>query len=321
MGQDYTYIIARLRAIEAEMPDAAWFQRLVRTPVDGLLPMAREFFYGFEHVASIADFETGLEEERAQFMTLLTGLLSDEAMILFLRSEYDFDNAIHAWKAAKLGREPFLTGAGLVDRESIRKGAEEGDSGSLPGHISELLETLEHRNEKEGLTSAQYAGEALKFGFLLDSAPGAEALGYTRRRIDLMNIGTLIRLKRTSLRSAGMEEALLDGGAIDRNSFLTLLREPEDEIYSFLHFSDYRGLLRAGLAQDAAPWRIDAAARSFLLGSLEESRRRFFDLSPILYHVELRARNEHITRTVFVGKQNGIPEERILERVEPALAS
>lgn len=321
MAQDYTYIVARLRALEAEMPDSAWFQRLVRAPADGLLPMIREFFHGFEQVGSLADFETGLEAERAEFMLFLTGLLSDRDTILFLRSEYDFDNAIQAWKAAKLGRESVLTDAGLIDHELILKGAVEGDRGDLPGHIGWLLEILEQHHEKSGFSSAQYAGEALKYGFLLGVAPGDAARDYTRRRIDLMNIGTLIRLKRTSLRAAGTEDALLDGGLIDRDRFLTLLGEPEDELHTFLHFSDYRGLLRLGLGQEAAPWRIDAASRSFLLGTLGESRLRFFDLSPLLYHIELRARNEYVTRSVLTGKSNGIPEERILERVELALVS
>lgn len=321
MAQDYTYIVARLRALEAEMPDPAWFQRLVRTPVDGLLPMAREFFHGFEQVGTLVDFESGLEAERTEFMTFITGLLNDEATILFLGSEYDFDNAIQAWKAAKMGREPVLSGAGLVDRELIRKGAVEGDRGDLPGHIGRLLEALERHDEKEGPTRAQYAGEAMKYGFLLGVAPGGAARGYMRSRIDLMNIGTLIRLKRTHLRSAGTEEAMLDGGSIERDRFLTLLGEPEEELYSLLHFSDYRSLLRLGLGQEAAPWRIDAASRNFLLGTLEESRLRFFDLSPLLYHIELRARNEYLTRMVLTGKSNRMPEEKILERVELALVS
>jgi V/A-type H+-transporting ATPase subunit C len=321
MGQDYTYIVARLRAMEAEMPDPAWFQRLVRTPVGGLLPMVREFFHGFEQVGSLADFEVGLEAERVEFMSFIAGLLSDEATITFLGSDYDFDNAIQAWKAAKLGREPVLSGAGLVDRELIQRGAAEGDRGDLPGHIGSLLEALEHYDGKDGLTRAQYAGEAMKYRFLLGAAPGDAARDYMRSRIDLMNIGTLIRLKRTHLRAAGTEEAMIDGGSIGRDRFLALLGEPEDELYSFLHFSDYRGLLRLGLGQEADPWRIDAASRRFLLGTLKESRLRFFDLAPLLYHIELRARNEYLTRMVLTGKSNGMPEERILERVDLALVS
>jgi len=279
MARDYTYIVARLRALEAEMPDAAWFQRLARSPVGGLVSMAREFFPGFEQAGSAAEFESGLEAERTGFMVFLAKLLGDGPEILFLLSEYDFDNLLHAWKAAKLGREPVLTGAGLVDPDSVRKAAAEGARDILPTHIGRLLEELERQIEKGDLASAQYAGEAMKYRFLLD------------------------------------------GGSIERDRFAGLLGEPEEELYSFLEYSDYRSLLRMGLGREADLWKIDSVLSGFLLGALEESRLSFFDLSPVLYHIALRARNERAVRAVFAGRPNGLPEDLVLERVEAALAS
>jgi hypothetical protein len=321
MDRDYTYIVARLRALEAEMPDAAWFQRLVRSPVGGLVAMAREYFPGFEQVESAAGFETGLEEERTLFMVFLTKLLGDGDTILFLRAGYDFDNLLHAWKAAKLGRAPVMTGAGLVDTELILKAVESDEPGVLPDHIGMLLEKLGQHLEKSDLASAQYAGETMKYRFLLGIAPGEAAGTHMRRKIDIANIVTLIRLKRSSLRATNSEDPLLEGGLIDRSRFAALLREPEEELYSFLRYSDYRGLLRFGFGQEADLWRIYSASRSFLMDALGESRLEFFDISPLLYHIELRDRNEYITRTVIVGKVNGIPEDTILERVEAALVS
>lgn len=321
MAQDFTYIVARLRALEAEMPDAAWFQRLARSPLGGIVSMAREYFPGFEQVGSHAEFEIGLEADRTGFMVFLTSLLDDESVILFLRSEYDFDNLIHAWKAAKLAREPVLTGAGLVGPELVGRAALEGDPDILPGHLGELLDGLERHLEKGGLASAQYTGEAMKYRFLLDVAPAGAARDHVRRRIDLANTGTLIRLTRTSLRAAGREEALLRGGTIERDRFAALLDETEEELYSFLQYSDYRGLLRMGLGQEADLWKVDSVLRGFLIDALAGSRLSFFDLSPLLYHIELRARNEHIMRVVLVGKRNGFSEDMILERVEAALVA
>ncbi len=321
MPRDYTYIVARLRALEAEMPDTSWFQRFVRSPVGGLVSMAREYFPGFEQVESAAGFEAGIEEERTLFMVFLTKLLGEGETVLFLRAGYDFDNLLHAWKAAKLGRASALTGAGLVDPELILEAVESEDPGMLPDHIGALLEMLGRHLEKADLSSAQFAGEALKYRFLLGIAPGGAASAYMRHKIDLANIVTLVRLKRSSLRATDPERSLLEGGLIDRDRLASLLKEPEEELYSFLRFSEYRGLLRFGLDQEADLWRISSASRSFLLDALGESRLEFFDISPLLYHIELRARNEHITRTVIVGKTNGIPDDAILERVEAALVS
>lgn len=318
---DYTYIVARLRALEAEMPDAAWFQRFVRSPAGGLVSMAREYFPGFEQVESAAGFEAGLDEERRLFMDFITKLLGEGETVLFLRAGYDFDNLLHAWKAGKLERTPVLTRAGLVEPDLILEAVEKEDPGMLPGHLGAFLDMLGGYIEMTDLASAQYAGEAMKYRFLLGIAPGEAAVLYTRRRIDLANIVTLVRLKRSSLHADDPGRSLLEGGSIERGRFTALIREPEEELYSFLRFSDYRGLLRFGLEHGVDLWKVSAAARGFLLGALGESRLEFFDISPLLYHVELRARNERITRTVVVGKTNGIPDEAIMQRVEAALAS
>ncbi len=318
---DYTYIVARLRALESDMPDTSWFQRFVRTPADGLVSMAREHFPGFEQVDSVAGFEAGLEEERRIFMDFLSRLLGEDGTILFLRAGYDFDNLLHSWKADKLERTPVLTRAGIADPDLILEAVEKDDPRMLPDHLGALLEMLGQYTEKGDLASAQYAGEAQKYRFLLGIAPGEAAERYMRTKIDLANIVTFVRLKRSSLRARDDERALLEGGLIDRGRLAALIKEPEEELYSFLRFSEYRGLLRFGLEHEADLWKISSAAGSFLLDELGESRLEFFDISPLLYHIELRVRNEHITRTVLVGKVNGIPDDTILQRVETALAS
>ena len=57
MAVDFTYAVARLRAIEAAMPDRAWFMRMVRSPARQLLAGVREHYPGFEGVDALHDFE------------------------------------------------------------------------------------------------------------------------------------------------------------------------------------------------------------------------------------------------------------------------
>jgi vacuolar-type H+-ATPase subunit C/Vma6 len=321
VATDYTYIVARLRALEADMPDTAWFQRLARSSPGGLVTMMREHYRGFEKVTSIEDFETGLEAEQSAFLLLLSSLIDDPATLAFIRSEYDFDNALYAWKAKNWGGEPLTSDSGLVDKELLTKAVEDQDRKLLPDHLRDFLEEIELSGEKDEPALVQSAGEAMKYRFLLGIAPGAEAGEYIRMRIDLMNIKMLIRSKRSKLRSTEPDRGFLEGGSIDRALTGRLLKESEEDIYAFLRISDYRRLLDLGLGAETPLWRADDAFRLFLLEKLGESRLRFFDLSPVLFHIELRDRNEHIARTVLVGKLNGMPEDWILERVQALLPS
>jgi V/A-type H+-transporting ATPase subunit C len=319
MSVDYTYIVARLRSVEAELPDKAWFQRLVRTAPDSLLQMIREYFRGFERVASLDDFEQGLEAERASYLDLISSLVGDCDVISFLRSGYDFDDALHLVEARGMGRKAVFTGLGLIDPGLFEKALTDGDFERFPGPIREFLAQVAGRADKDEPAAVQYYGENLKFRHLLDAAPDMEATRYTKTRIDLANITTFVRLKRSKLRSVKIEDAFLEGGVIAGERFASLLREPEDELYSFLQRSDYRRLPSWGLAKDAPLWKVEAAARVFLLDAMGESRLRFFDISPVLFHIELRNRDEHVLRTILTGKSNGLPEEHILERVDQNL--
>lgn len=321
MPVDYTYIVARLRAIEAELPDKAWFQRLAKSAAGQLIGSLREHYHGFERVDAVDEFELGLEMERASYLDLISSLMGDEAVISFLRSGYDFDSALHLVKARRMGGKAYFTGFGLVERELFEKAFEDGDFDRFPVMIREYLARVDERAEKDEPSALQYFGENLKYRYLLDAAPNREAAHYLRTRIDLANIVILIRLERSRLRSERLEEAFLEGGWIGREHFISLMREPEDELYSFLQFSDYRRLLTSGLAKETPLWRVEALARTFLFESLGESRLRFFDISPVLFHIELRGRDEHVLRTILTGKQNGMPEEFIMERVDQILPS
>ncbi len=321
MPVDYTYVVARLRAIEAELPDKAWFQRLAGSASAQLIGSLREHYRGFERVDTVDEFERGLEAERASCLGLISSLVGDDSVISFLRWGYDFDNALHLVKARRMGGKAYFTDFGLVERALFEKALEDGDFDQFAGTVREYLMKVDGMAEKDEPAALQYFGENLKYRYLLDAAPDRETAHYFRTRIDLANIVTLIRLERSKLWSVRPMEAFLEGGRIGRDHFISLMREPEDELYSFLQFSDYRRLLTAGLAKDTPLWRVEALARAFLLESLGESRMRFFDISPVLFHLELRGRDEHVLRTILTGKSNGMPEEFIMERVDQILPS
>lgn len=323
VAEDYTYIVARLRAVEAALPERAWFERLSRAPEENLLGSLREHFRAFEGVGSLLEFERALTEERAGALDLVSSLLSGERARLLLRAGHDFDNVRHAWKASKLGREATaLTPFGLVPAAAVAETFAGKLRGALPPHLERLVETLDASYEaSKSLATAEYAGEAAKRRFLFETAPDERAAEYLRMKVDLANIGSFVRLRREPFRSEGLAAAWLPGGEIPPDRFASLFGEPVDEFFSYLATTSYRFLGAAGLAKDAPLWRVDAVLRRATMELLGGSRYRHFDISPVLYHVELRERDEEILRRIITGKLNRMNEEMLLERVEALLAA
>jgi vacuolar-type H+-ATPase subunit C/Vma6 len=321
VAEDYTYTVARLRAIEAAMPDKAWFQRLARTPEGGMLNALREYYPAFEGVASLAEFEGGLEAEKLDILELVSALVPDRGADEFLRAGYDFDNLVHVWKASRLGAVPTLVPFGLVDTERI-EGAVRGEGrGGLPDHLAVLLERLRAMGDGEDLLAAELTGEQAKWDFLRGKAPGEPAREYIRVKIDLVNIKNYIRFKRVELRGAISEAAWVDGGEIETVRWRSFFREPEDELYKFLEITNYRNLLRFGLEGETPLWRIEPILDAQLLLCIDGSRYRFFDISPVIYHLELHERNERLLREIIVGSMNRLPEDMMLEKVDALLLS
>ncbi len=321
VADDYTYTVARLRAIEAAMPDKAWFQRLARTPEEGMIAALREYYPAFEGVASLAEFERGLEAEKLDILELVSSLVPDTGANEFFRAGYDFDNLVHVWKSSRLGAAPALVPFGLIESDRIEKAVRGEERGGLPDHLAVLLERLRAMGDEGDLLAAEFMGEQAKWDYLVMRAPGAPAREYIRAKIDLVNIKNYIRIKRVELHGTISEGAWVDGGEIETVRWRSLFREPEDELYKFLEMTEYRSLLRFGLERETPLWRIEPILYAQLLLCIDESRYRFFDISPVIYHLELHERNERLLRGIIVGSMNRLPEDMILEKVDALLLS
>lgn len=315
VSQDYTYIVARMRALEASMPDRAWFQRMARSPVDSLLVSVREYFHGFEAVASLDDFESGIEAGKGEILALLCSLVTDPAVELFLRGAYDFDNLLHRRKASILGRKAAFNPFGLLDEETVAK-AESGSAAGLPAHIKSYMEKLGAAELSAGLEKVEYAGESARWEFLLAASPSPGARSYVSCRIDLANIMTYARLKRTSLRSDSHGGVWIAGGEIDRQTLIAMFKEPEDAFYTYLEFTSYRSLPAKGLGVGTPMWKAEAMCRAELLDRIGDAKYRFFDLMPVIHHLETRERDAHLLRAVILGRLAGLPEKMMLETIE-----
>jgi len=313
---DYTYAVARLRAIEASLPDRAWFQRLVRAPADALLGAVREGCGAFDAVEALHRFEDGIEAEKEATLRLVCGLVGDEGVSTFLRASHDFDNLAHAWKAALLDRPASLTGYGVVDPMTLEEAVRKGRLSDLPDFLRETAEALDAEGDAIGPADVAYRVERHKWRWLLGAAPDATARRHVSGRIDLLNVRSIVRAHRDPFRRERIVEGLLEGGLVERSRWVALAGEPESELYSFLGLSDYRLLVRLGLGVDCPLWKLDPIVVATTIELGRGSAYRFFDIGPVLHHLDLRDRNCRLLRMVLAGKVNEVPDEIVQENVD-----
>jgi vacuolar-type H+-ATPase subunit C/Vma6 len=320
LAVDYTYAVARLRAIEAAMPDRAWFMRMVRSPAHQLLAGVREHYPGFEGIDAIHDFERGIELDMGSLYDLFSSVLGEGPVTEFLRAGRDFDNYVLALKGKMLGAEPVLLPFGLTRTELVEAAADSGDPLLLPEYLKGLHDSLVEPMEKELPVALDREGESAKWQYLLGAAPSEEARHWARLRIDMANIKSFARLRMTDLRKGDAAGTWIAGGTIESSRFESLYTEPFEDFLSFLGSTEWRGLPARGFDREMEAWKIDTALDGVLRDLIGGSRSRFFDVMPLLYHVELRQRNDRILRTIITGRINNLPEDDIAESVEALLS-
>lgn len=316
MAADHTYLVARLRSLEAGMPDRGWYGRLARTPAGQLLTTVRERFPGFEGIDAVHRFEEGIEAERAAFTALLAALAPDRRVLEFLLGGEDFDNYVQAWKGRMIHAEGVLTPFGLVPAEEIAAAVADGDPSKLPARLKELHDRFTALSQAATPAELDYAGENAKWDWLLHAAPEEGAREWARLRIDMANIKSFVRLRRTSLRPDPPPTVFIAGGTIEASRLAVLLDQPIEEFFSLLASTRWHGLAAAGFNAQTPAERIDALLLRRLLDLLGDARLRFFELAPVLYSIELRRRAWTLLRLVFTGAINGLPEDLLAARVE-----
>jgi len=324
---DYTYIVARLNAVEASMPEDSWFERLARMETGSIQSSLREYFRGFENAESIRQFETVLEAEKLRGLDLVSKLISSRDVLIFLRGGYDFDNFLYLWKTKLLGGEndidegkhfvPF----GLIPQDRMKEAINSETGTQLPFYIKEIFERLSGITDADQILMAQSLCESAKWRCLLDMAPSPYAVFITKCRIDLENIKSLIRAKRTDFRKDSQDYIWISGGDIERLTLEKFFKEPEDELYLYLNTSRYSWLTSHGLDSETALWKIDPLIFKQIFNMMVDSRYRYFDIGPVICHLEIRERNIMLLRSVITGKINHMPDNDILEMVESILPS
>ncbi len=302
------------------MPDRAWFMRMVRSPARQLLSGVREYYDGFEGVDELHGFEAGIEADLASLFDLFSSVLGEGPVTEFLRASADFDNYVLAVKGGMLGAEPVLVPYGQAGTDVVAAAASSGDATFLPAYLKELGEILAGPREKGLPVSLDREGESAKWRFLLAAAPSEDARRWVRHRIDRGNIKSFARLRLTDLRKGDTADAWVAGGTIEASRFESLYPEPFEDFLSFLGSTEWRGLPARGFGRDMEAWRIDTALDSAMFDLTSGSRSCFFDIVPLLYHIELRERNARILRTIFTGRINNLPEDDMIESVEALLS-
>ena len=318
----YGFAVGKIRVLETRVIDRGALERLLDASTFAEQKrLLSETPYGrfLEGAETPEAVERSLDEALESWFRFLGEAELPAEVASFFLVQYDYDNLRAAAKARVLSAptDGLFTGHGEVPLESFS-----ADLGALPGALGEIaralpdMESDEAPSPAEAVLAVDDAVDAGMFAEMLLLARASRSrflVEYTRLRIDLANVRTLVRGSIAGLSAARVTGSLVDGGAIDLTVMKSLAGAPKDDIVAALRARpELRMLPDVDLAD---PSVLDVAVESLALGAIERGRRGPIGPEPVIAYVLARQVEVSLLRVLLLGQLAGTDPETLRVRV------
>ncbi len=322
--QEYLCVSAYVRALESRLLSSGDYARMIDADsAESALRILSDRGYPamIPHMSAV---ETDLRQAREETLADLACMLPDAAILDLFRLPYDYHNVKVALKALWTGRDArhLLMGGGTLDPATLYQRVETGEEGQFSQDLAIAI--------REARDTVAATGDPQKGDFILDRACFAAQQAmtaaadngflqqYTRLRIDVANLLTLIRVLRMGKAALLLEDALFPGGNL----------EPQ-ELMACRGSADIAQLYLATPLEDAAALGISAVATGSITAFekacddaithfLQQSILISFGPEPVLAYLAMQEQEQRNIRIIISGKLAGLSPDTIRERMREA---
>ena len=321
----YTYASARIRALEngligrdrvAQLADAA--------DIDELYARLEEYGAALVRDENGVQLETTLSGILQRALTEVLECAPAPEVFDFLRYPYDCHNIKSAIKShlRKLSCKDMLFDLGTIASETVASMPETGDYTALPAEMAKAAPLAVQAYEKTGNPRA--------IDTIIDKACFADMLRcasmsgedfhvqLVKTQIDLVNLMICLRLVRMGAGEQGgmlLEQALLEGGLLDKQALLSAYADGQDAVLYLLNRTPYEKLGRLIAESDGTAQVAERLADDFRMELIRSAKHTIFGASVLtayFYAQEYAVKN---IRIVVAAKKAGLAPEIIHERI------
>jgi len=318
----YGFAVGKIRVLETRVIDRAALERLLDAHTFAEQKrLLSETPYGrfLEGADTPEAVERALDEALQSWFGFLDEAELPAEVSNFFLVQYDYNNLRAAAKARLLSAPltGLLTGHGSVPVELFS-----ADLGKLPGGLGELARALsdtddeDARSTTEALLAVDNAVDAGMFAEMARLAAASRSrflVDYTRLRIDLANVRTLVRGTIAGLHAARIAGSLMPGGSIELKALSALAGASSTDVVAALRARhELRALPDADLRD---PDALDVAVESLALAAIERGRRGPIGPEPVIAYVLARQVEVSLLRVLLLGQLAGTEPETLRVRV------
>jgi V/A-type H+-transporting ATPase subunit C len=325
-NEGYAYAVGRIRAMETRLLDRGKIDRMVEAKsAEEALKVLGESEYAeyLTDLGSVHQFEKILDAELRRIYLDLRKISPDTEIIGLFARKFDYHNLKVLIKANQLGEkrdELLVPDVGNISLAELIRAVSDDDYKNLPPRMRQAAERLSEQFRLEP--------DPQRVDLLLDRAMYEEILesdalknpflkGYFTNLIDLLNIKTYLRVRRTNRPKDFLEQALLPKGDVDMTK-LVQLAEPLEVLVDRLAFSRYAHVVEEGIQtyqKTDTLTRYEKLADDHLIKYAKQAKVVTFGPEPIVGYLLAKENEIKMIRIIMVGKINHLATEEIKERL------
>ena len=321
----YAYAAARVAVMQTRMLTGERLNSMLQAPnAQEAFRLLAEALPGAAQMTDPGGYERLLGDQLRAAYEEARAMAPGEVAVEVLSAKYDFYNLKALLKARYAGKDgqELLIRAGMTPVEALQEAVSTGDGRMLPAALASAMA------EAEALFALSPNPQALDI--LFDRAWVADGFARIGKRgndtirqyltdlVDMKNIATVLRIRRSGAASEQLGRILLPGGAVDLQTLSEGLGAVLSEWTGRFAAYGWSEPVREGVAAFERTGSIAALERlceNYLLDVFRRKRYELTTVEPIIGYLLGQESQIAAIRAVMVAQLNGLDRETLGERL------
>ena len=313
----YTYAVARIRALEASLFSASTLEQLMACKDETMcLRFLQEKGWGGTDTPLNAD--AILSREREKIWENIRGMHVDMSVFSVLSYPNWFHNLKAAVKSVYTGSKNahvFYEGT-PISKVDLMRIIKDRDYKALPGNMEKAAE--------EAMEALLHSGDGQLCDIIIDkacmeaileagrNAKDAVIRDYAESTVAVTNIKIAVRASKTGKSIEFMKRAMTPCGSLNIEKLMMAALAGMDSIVDYLSGNGYG---EAAEALKDSPSAFERWCDNRIIQTMKPQKMNPFSVGPLLAYIIARENEIKTVRIILTCKQNGLPEDAIRERI------
>lgn len=318
---------ARIRVYESRLLQSDQFERMLQAPTfEDAARVLKDTPYrnDVDELLETRDYDALLTKELQRVYTEMFALSPDPTLVELFSLRYTYHNLKVFFKAKitgenfdsmliPIGKEPLS-----VYRQAVQNEATEGLDRP---YIDSIHEVSMDEEEYHNIQSVDIILDRRYFThlrWLAEQIGDDEILEFVKYYIDLNNLSTLSRAIKQQRSRNFLVTILSSSGNIPKENLVLLGKESLASAGKLLSEGEFGAIVRASLnseTQELSPVKIDLETDNAFMEEMKKAKLKSFGPLPLLAFIYAKETEAKNLRLILAGKENGLPEESVRERM------